>query len=478
MRFSEYFDLKKSQAELDFVDIPLDTDIKLFVDPYAISIVRHPWFIECNNLLVDFFETLIAAIKRGNKSESKHLLSNLGEVNNTHLGLSKGTSQGSGIGQGLSDSLYNAIVKSKAVRTGNLQDFSDFELFIDGISHDRISDMTINVIKSKLVEYTFQQCNIFEIPTAQVPVGPCWNSDEHRWESRFADLPVSKKSSIILVPKSAARFNLAFSQDEYYSKFVLEYLQAEHLNAGSSLVRTLKTSKKQVVYKKDLKEEHPKTKEMLLDFSQDHPEILARYKHQATQKMHPLLDEQIEEGRRDPQTINYREMYTNLTSIPAGRKDADSFHTHIIGVLQAIFYPGITHPKKETPLHSGRKKIDVVFNNGDDGFFHRLSTTYRITAPFIFIECKNYNHDVKNPEFDQLTGRFSEHRGKFGILVCRNIDDKEAALARCQDIAKDDRGFVLILEDNDIKTLLHLRQGHKFKEIESFLDKKMRELLL
>ena len=32
IRFSQAFNLNKTQMELDFVDIPLDTDIKLFVD--------------------------------------------------------------------------------------------------------------------------------------------------------------------------------------------------------------------------------------------------------------------------------------------------------------------------------------------------------------------------------------------------------------------------------------------------------------
>jgi hypothetical protein len=43
--------------ELDFVDIPLDTDIKLFVDPYAISVRPESWFQECNEYIISFFNT-------------------------------------------------------------------------------------------------------------------------------------------------------------------------------------------------------------------------------------------------------------------------------------------------------------------------------------------------------------------------------------------------------------------------------------
>jgi hypothetical protein len=37
-RFSDYFGISKGQSQLDFVDVPLDTDIELYVDPYALHI--------------------------------------------------------------------------------------------------------------------------------------------------------------------------------------------------------------------------------------------------------------------------------------------------------------------------------------------------------------------------------------------------------------------------------------------------------
>jgi hypothetical protein len=38
MKFSEAFGLNKIQAELDFVDIEVDGDTPLYVDPFALSI--------------------------------------------------------------------------------------------------------------------------------------------------------------------------------------------------------------------------------------------------------------------------------------------------------------------------------------------------------------------------------------------------------------------------------------------------------
>src|SRR3712207_8001910 len=44
-----------------------------------------------------------------------------------------------------------------------------------------------------------------------------------------------------------------------------------------------------------------------------------------------------------------------------------------------------------------------------------------------------------NPELDQIAGRFSPSRGKFGIITSRNLNNKPLFLERCKDTARDDR---------------------------------------
>lgn len=84
-RLSDYFGLKKSQPELDFVDVPTKADLLLFVDPYAFTLDSDPWFIECNNLIVDYFAMLIDSIRAGRIAQAEQLLSNLHEPEDTHL---------------------------------------------------------------------------------------------------------------------------------------------------------------------------------------------------------------------------------------------------------------------------------------------------------------------------------------------------------------------------------------------------------
>jgi hypothetical protein len=79
----------------------------------------------------------------------------------------------------------------------------------------------------------------------------------------------------------------------------------------------------------------------------------------------------------------------------------------------------------------------------------------------IFVECKNYAEDPANPELDQLAGRFSPKRGQVGILVCRKIGNKKRMAERCRDTANDNRGYVIALDDDDLKKIIDefLRSG-------------------
>jgi hypothetical protein len=93
---------------------------------------------------------------------------------------------------------------------------------------------------------------------------------------------------------------------------------------------------------------------------------------------------------------------------------------------------------------------------GINGFFAWLSKHY--SAAHVFVECKNYGKEVGNPELDQLSSRFSPSRGQIGLLVCRSFQNKALFLKRCIDTAKDSRGFVIPLDDEDVATLIASRQ--------------------
>jgi hypothetical protein len=372
VRFSDHFKLSKGQAELDFVDIPLNGDARLFVDPYAFTLENDPWFIDCNDLLIDYFSLVIESIRAGKLFIARRLLSNLHEPQETHLGFSRIGSAGRGIGRSQAADLLDTLSASQAVQTGQLQDLSDCELLIPGISADKISDITINIIRGQLIDYTEAQCRLHNVPTSRVPGGISWDNGLRNWVSRYANLPLYKGRQIILVPKASVRFRPEITASEFYDKFVLEFLEAEHLKANDSLVQTLKNGKR-VVLKKDLRKKHPLTKELLFDMTQKYPELLRAYKSQVQERSNPLRDEELELVHQEFRKVDYKRLGAELDDIPTGNENASVYHNFIFGALQAVFYPALRYPKKEEEIDEGRKRVDITFNNGDrNGFFRDL----------------------------------------------------------------------------------------------------------
>jgi hypothetical protein len=478
MRFSEFFGLDREQVELDFVDIPMTTDLPLYVDPYALSLEEAQWFVDCNNLVIDFFELVVNCIREGEENRARGLLQNLKEPNDTHLGLSSGKPRGSGIGGMQSEQIFERLRQSEAVRTGMLTDLADAELVIPGIGRDKISDMTTNSIRGPLLEYTRAQCVLHRIPVRRVAGGMCWDPIIGNWRNIYAELPIYGLGRVVLVPKAAVRHDLTIDHQKYYQHFVLEYLQSEHLDAGSALVHTLKGGRR-VVYKKDLKEEYPLDKQFIYEFTRDHPEVLEQYKSSLPPVPTMMTDQSIELVQPDPRVVDVSAIVDRLRNTPSGNDAAASYHNTILGALTAVFSPSLVYPTKEQEINEGRKRIDISFTNRDmTGFFYYLNTIHGIHCPYIFFECKNYGRDVANPEIDQLAGRFSDTRGKFGFLVCRDVSDRESLIRRCRDLVRDKGEYIIVLTDQDISNLLTMKSRQGLSDIDTFLSSRLAELTM
>lgn len=477
MRVSEHYRLGLGQGELDFVDVDIRDDTALFVDPQALRRLRSQWGHECVSLIQDFFQTVIRAIRDGDDVRAQRLLAGLSEPNETHLGLSWGRSQGRGMGEALAFDLWESLSTSRAVATDLLADLEDAALLVEGIGPDIISDIATNLIRGPLIRYTQAQAAQYAIPLVDgVASGRLWDPRGGDWYESYERLPVAGGGRLLLVPKVIVRKRLGYDPGEYFRYYVLTYLQDQHMAANSELVELLRNGSRRVT-KTALIERYGQGKATIVDLTLQHPEILERYreaKRRASDR--PLSHEDMADATGS-EAPDWDGLLNAVLAVEPGRAGADDYAKAVAGLLAALFYPALDFPVLERPIHEGRKRIDVTFTNeARDGFFAWLRQSY--VVPFIFAECKNYSSDPENPELDQLSGRFSRDRGNVGLLVCRSFEDKELFIQRCRDTAADGRGFIIPLDDDDLRELVEARKASSTRRMRDLLQGRFERLVM
>jgi len=459
-RVSQYYKLGRGQESLEFVDVNVRNDTRLFLDPGAIRLLETEFSSRCSSLIQSFFGYILECIRTGKEKEAKDLLASLSEPNETRLGYTKGRAKGHGVGRGLAGDLYSSIANSKAVQTGLLQDLEEAALFIDGINKDVISDIVTNIIRGALLDFTAEMCAKYKIPTKPGIVFRVWNSAKKGWEEQIASVPVVDSRPLILIPRSfVRRLHNVFAPDRYYTHYILPYLQNQHVNANSSLVEVLADGSTKEPTKKALREIHTDVKDTNITITQQDPSRLGAYMDDAEKEFEAISHEDLatSEGAKGP---NFEKLLADVLTVPAGDKHATAYHLSVEKLLTALFYPSLDDPKIEYNLHEGRKRIDINYTNiARHGFFYWVHDTHKIKATFIPVEAKNYDKtQVNNKELDQLTGRFGKNRGQLGFLCYRSVKDKKTLLQRQRDAVSDGRGYVIALDDEDLKELVRERQ--------------------
>jgi hypothetical protein len=480
MKISRIFKLNKSQAELDFVDVDISTDTPLFIDPFFLSIRSDNWSYEANSTIQSFFQRVIDLIVAGNLREAKTLFTFLKEPNETCLGLSKGTPEGRGVGKTDTDKMFNRIINSKAIETGLVEDLQDNAIFVEKMGKDKLSDMATNIIRRHLIEYTQNQCDLLDIPMVKSPTGYYWDKENEEWHNEYDRMLKVKGKIILLVPKAVVSYNSLYTPQRYHQHFVLDFLQHEHLRLDTVLVRKRRLKNGRIssrVYKKDLKEQvSPYSRDTLRKFTQKHKQILDKFKDDSKRRSTSVSLDKLDNVSIEQVA---KRLADSLQKIPTGTNTANDYHNLMLGALDFLFYPHVISPRKETPIHQGRKKIDITFDNAaTTGFFEELHRIKKISCQYIFIECKNYTGDPVNPELDQLSGRFSPNRGKFGILTCRQIDNLPLFLERCKDTYQDDRGLIIPLVDTDIQEALEQLQIKNYNRLDEILRERQRLIMM
>ena len=277
MKFKEKYNIK---GEVEFVDIELDTDSKLFVDPYLIYISNDEFSNNCSNKIVNYFEQLLKLAILNDKGNGYKIVKYLQENNEVRFGYSLGNPLGKGFGKNKGKELFDILCKSKAVRTGMISDIFDASIMLNKVGYDKISDLTINIILEDLIQFTQKQCKMYSVPLERVRLRrPVWNSEKNNWINIEAiDLPVHNGKPIILVPNNFVRPYMVYTYARFYNNQMMPYYEIESLkNPSCGLVKILKRGI--VPAKSKIRKEYPCLKDNVINFIIEHPDKYSMYKY-------------------------------------------------------------------------------------------------------------------------------------------------------------------------------------------------------
>ncbi len=156
MQFSDKFEVEPEYlADYGAVNISLVCDIPLFVDPMLIFNSEKTEYKTLHENIIKYFHFLAKkALKPLGKAEIEAWFC-FHEVHQNWLGYSLSGNKGSALAKGFGNFLYSHIgfvLENNSISNGCHAE--KIMLLYDGSGRDKISDMTVNLIKGYLLEYT------------------------------------------------------------------------------------------------------------------------------------------------------------------------------------------------------------------------------------------------------------------------------------------------------------------------------------
>lgn len=243
-----------------FVDVDVESDIKLFLDPALISLHSRTDLLadEAHQVLRDYSALLCARITSSVAMERQcayEMLTNLNEPRETRLGMSAKGFNGCGVNTYFRDKISEVLTGDlrALISVGVFHWIGALPLFVEDFDRDRMSDMTTAIIRGPLIDFTEKmirrypqfQANGHSLVPHTMKV---WDPVSHQWENRTTRLPQAGGYPLLLVPDEWAGSYLQLHGRRYYEVPVLGHIQEELLIANPGAHK---------ISKKDLQVMHP-----------------------------------------------------------------------------------------------------------------------------------------------------------------------------------------------------------------------------
>lgn len=269
--FSENFGINKDQNDLNFVNINLESDNKLFVDPRLIDI--NPLFKNYSNSISLFWCSLLETRKSKSFKKSEYLLKGLKEPKETMLGYGNGRN-GKSIAEILRNKLIYSINSNENFFNGLTKSLSDLEFFIKDISSDRLSDMTTKIVYEDLILFTQEQCVRYNI-TMFYSLQEYFDFNNFKWINKRVLLPHYQGKPIVLIPKQIVNSESKSNRNlSIFYRYAIKMFVLFDEDINKEIEGTGKDGK---ILAKDIKERFPLTKDLIMKWNIKYPTLLVDF---------------------------------------------------------------------------------------------------------------------------------------------------------------------------------------------------------
>lgn len=194
MKISRKYQLPAQK--LDFVNINLAKDNKIFVDPVKIKNGTSEIHKTCYKKIDSFIQILLELSRKREYKKLLEIIDNFHERNETRLGYSLESTYGKSFGENGGRDLVKLLAKNEMVSNGEVEDIFDCLIMVPNIGEDKVSDLITTIIFLDLIKYTQEQCNLWKIEMKNVSISKlCWNADNETWIKVKKQLPIDERKT-------------------------------------------------------------------------------------------------------------------------------------------------------------------------------------------------------------------------------------------------------------------------------------------
>ena len=383
-RLTDYHGIALTQGELDFAIPFLNEDIPLYVDPFLLWRSPSQQDQALHTALTNSFNYLNWLIHKGRQADAERHLITASECDEVGLGVSA-RRRGARISGSIAQDILSLFKQIPQYDRFGFTHFEEIQLYVDGISKDRISDLACSFLKSFLIDYTIDQCEKLGIPMTSVRVASLYDYRHHRFDADVAlTLPAHPERGlpILFVPKRWLRYVPWISFDDYFAAYCPKD-DVVNRQGGAERVHVLTYNRQ--------------------NYDAVTGYVQAKEKTAADCRNDPLFS-QIP-------ILSARRKFQEIKSLPTGTtNNADKHHENAVAeLLASLLYPHLDFADTQSRTDGGTLIRDLVFyNNRSTDFLEEILSDYGSRQ--LVMELKNV-HTVEREHINQLNRYLSNEFG-------------------------------------------------------------------